>query len=1070
MFIHLHVHSSLSPNWGVHSPEALCAEAVRLGFDTLAITDRNGLYGVPRFLDAAREAGISPIIGTEAVTQQNRAVLLAVDQEGYANISRLLSDLHCDKSFDLCHALTRYRHGVIVLSDDRRLLCALKRTSAEGLFVELSPGHDMHRALAMSRELRLPPVATARAVLRASRFAPESHAADALTPTLSRRERGDGDESNLLVKGEGVKATGGKATGIRETGGTGGGGKGTGTGRSTYPSSDRGEVTDFHLHRVLRAIHLNAKLSRLAPEQTASESDALYSPAQMADFFPHCPEALENTLRIAQSCRREWDFSRTIFPAFRELGNDDAFETLKARALSGALWRYGAVDDRVAARLEKELAIIRDKGFAHYFLVVEEITRQSQRTCGRGSAAASLVAYCLGITHVDPIRHNLFFERFLNEGRSDPPDIDVDFPWDERDAILDFAFARYGARRAAMVANQVGFKGRSALREVAKVYGLPDFEIKEMTERISGFWRAEQSAAAMAGHPLFQGEALSEDWQEILATARHLNGQLRHLSLHCGGLVIVPDEIRRYVPVEISHKGLPLIQWEKDQAEDAGLVKIDILGNRSLAVIRDALAAVQEQTGIEIDYASWRPLEDPRTQSLMRRGLTIGCFYLESPSVRLLLRKIWSSTAPPETFDSDIFEVLVQASSIIRPAANCFIQEYVARMQGKKWTHLHPLLEPVLGETLGIAIYQEQITQIAMELAGFSASEGDQLRKVITKKHREKRLADFRAKFIAGGRERGVAEPVLDAIWEQILSFAGYSFCKPHSASYALLSAKAAYMKANHPAQFIAAVISNQGGYYSPFAYISEGRRLGLTILPPDINGSDYHYTGFDKSLRIGLMQIDGLTREGAQRLLKERRERGAFSSFRDFLRRAAVQRADAERLVKAGCFDVLEGEQRRPALLWELLQFQQQATALLFEQKTELPAPPPYDAATVLRQEVEALGFLASRHPLTLYKAQWQRHRPIKASELIGHAGKWVTMVGWWITTKTVEDKRGRPMEFVSFEDVTAIFDATFFPDVYARFCRKLSQRRPYLLKGVVEEEFGVATLRVKWVGFLDC
>ena len=249
---------------------------------------------------------------------------------------------------------------------------------------------------------------------------------------------------------------------------------------------------------------------------------------------------------------------------------------------------------------------------------MEEITKQSERTCGRGSAAASLVAYCLGITHVDPIRHNLFFERFLNEGRADPPDIDVDFPWDERDAILDFAFARYGAQRAAMVANQVGFKGRSALREVAKVYGLPDYEIKEMTERISGFWKADQSAAALEGHPLFKGERLSGDWQEIAAVARRLGGQLRHLSLHCGGLVIVPDEIRRYVPVELSRKGLPMIQWEKDQAEDAGLVKIDILGNRSLAVIRDAMAAVKAAGG------SAPPSQPPPSQPPPSGGRRVG--------------------------------------------------------------------------------------------------------------------------------------------------------------------------------------------------------------------------------------------------------------------------------------------------------------------------------------------------------------------------------------------------------------------------------------------------------------
>ncbi|GFO68911.1 DNA-directed DNA polymerase [Geomonas limicola] len=993
MFVHLHVHSSLSPNWGLHAPERLCAAARALGYRSLALTDRNGLYGIPRFLQAARESGITPLIGTEAVTAEHRAVLLARNEEGYANISRLVSELHCRREFNLVQALTEYRHNVVVLSDDAKLVATLKRQSPAALFVELSPGHALHRSLALARDLDLPPVATARAVML--------------------------------------------------------------------------EHPDLHLHRVLRAIHLNTKLSRLKPEDTC-DADLFHPPQRMAEFFPHCPEALGNTLRVAELCSNDWDFSRTIFPAFRGLGGDSAFSELTRRAREGAFWRYGAIDGKVESRLTKELDIIRDKGFAHYFLVVEEISKQSERTCGRGSAAASLVAYCLGITHVDPIRHNLFFERFLNEGRTDPPDIDIDFPWDERDAILDFAFARYGAQRAAMVANHVGFKGRSALREVAKVYGLPDYEIKEMTERISGFWKSEQTAAAISSHPLFKGERISSDWQEIIGTAQRLGGQLRHLSLHCGGLVIVPDEIRKYVPVELSRKGLPLIQWEKDQAEDSGLVKIDILGNRSLAVIRDAMASVKKQGGGEIDYASWRPLDDAKTQDLLRRGGTIGCFYLESPSIRLLLRKIWSTTATSATFGLDLFEVLVQASSIIRPAANSFIQEYVARVQGKPWSHLHPLLQSVLDETFGIAIYQEQITQIAMELAGFSAYEGDQLRKIITKKHREKRLADYRTKFFAGGAARGVSEAVLAQIWEQILSFSGYSFCKPHSASYALLSGKAAFMKAHHPAAFMAAVISNQGGYYSAFAYISEARRLGLTILPPDVNDSDYPYRGTGESLRVGLMQIEGLTREGAEKLVKER-ERGRFRSFKEFLERVTVCRSDGERLIKAGCFDSIEGLTRRPALLWELLHSQQKTSGLLFEQQTELPAPPPYDARLVLRQESESLGFLVSRHPLTLYKEAWLRHRPIKGAEMLDYAGKWVTMVGWWITTKMVEDKRGRPMEFVSFEDVSAIFDATFFPDVYARFCRKLSQRRPYLIKGIVEVEFGVATLRVKWVGFLD-
>ena len=381
-FTHLHVHSSFSPGWGVRSPEDLCAAARAMGMRRLALTDRNGLYGIPHFLQAAKEAGIAPLIGAEALAGELRAVLLAADEEGYSNLCRLLSDLHCRRDFDLAGALAAHHRGLFILSDDPAVLAPLRRPAAGRLFVELSPGHNMHRALALSRELGVPPVATVRAVL----LAPEDH----------------------------------------------------------------------ELHRVLRAIMLNSKLSRLRPGDAAGAGDRLLAPPVLADFFPHCPQALENAARIAGQCRTDWDFSATIFPAFHGLTDPEACAELERRARAGALRRYGAIDEKTEARLRKELAIIGGKGFAHYFLVVEEIARQSARTCGRGSAAASLVAYCLGITHVDPLRHNLFFERFLNEGRLDPPDIDIDFPWDERDAVLDFAFARYGAQRAAMVSNGTG--------------------------------------------------------------------------------------------------------------------------------------------------------------------------------------------------------------------------------------------------------------------------------------------------------------------------------------------------------------------------------------------------------------------------------------------------------------------------------------------------------------------------------------------------------------------------------------------------------------------------------------
>jgi DNA-directed DNA polymerase III PolC len=995
-YVPLHLHSAASPQWGVRPVAELCSAARVLGFETLALTDRNGLYAVPDFLAAARRCGLRPIIGAEALHGGQRAVLLARDAEGYANLCRLLSELHCRSDFDLAAALAHYRRGLTILTDQAELLAPLRRRGREHLYVELSPGYQLHRALALARELGLPPVATTRALL----LAPD----------------------------------------------------------------------DFELHRVLRAIALNTKLSRLTDADTARDTDLLLAPEKLAEFFPHCPQALENSRKIAQECRSDWDFSATIFPAFRGLSQEAAYAQLEERARRGAKWRYGAIDGQVEERLQKELAIIGAKGFADYFLVVEEIARQSPRTCGRGSAAASLVAYCLGITHVDPLKHNLFFERFLHAGRSDPPDIDIDFPWDERDAVLDFAFSRYGAQRAAMVANQIGFKGRSALREVAKVYGLPDGEIKLLTERISGYWKAEQTAGAVTGHPLFAGEKFGADWQEILRIACRLGPQLRHLALHCGGLVIVPDEIRRYVPVEVSAKGLPVIQWEKDQAEAAGLVKIDILGNRSLAVIRDALAAVARHTGTVIDYASWRPLDDARTRALLTAGASMGCFYIESPATRQLLRRMWLNN--PRGAACDLFEHLVMASSIIRPAANRFILEFVARMHGVPWRHLHPLLADVLEESYGIAVYQEQITQIAMALAGFSAHEGDQLRKIVCKKHKVQTLADYREKFLAGARDRGVPQAVTAAIWEQILSFAGYSFCKPHSASYALVSCKAAFLKANHPAEFMAAVISNQGGFYTPFAYLSEARRLGLKVLPPDINASEQHYRGEGKEIRIGLMQIHGLTAGGSRALLAERERGGPYRDFGDFLRRVPIDAEDVRRLVKAGGFDDLEGKERRPRLLWELLArgaVEPAGAPSLFDQPPVLPEPPGYDGRTVLNQELETLGMLVSCHPLDLHRRAIARIKPLPAWELGAWEGRYVTMIGWWVTGKPVQDKDGRPMEFVTFEDTTGLFDATFFPQAYARFCRKLTRLRPYLLKGKVEEAFGVATLTVEWVGYLD-
>jgi len=832
------------------------------------------------------------------------------------------------------------------------------------------------------------------------------------------------------------------------------------------------DASELPFHRLLRAIALNTSLSRVPADELTTDDRWLKPAPDIERRYPHVPEAIENTGRIADECSSigsaamdELEIGKQVFPHFETPGGSDAFEYLREQCYRGAERRYGELTESVLKRLERELAIVRDKGFAPYFLTVQDIVRQSERTCGRGSAAASIVSYCLGITDVEPITHNLFFERFLNEGRSDPPDIDVDFPWDERDEILDYVFRKYGPERTSMISNHVGFRARAAVREVAKVYGLPEAEIKTVTERMSCYWALRLLPERVAHDPVYKDVELKEPWPEIIRWAVKLDGYPRNLSVHCGGVVVVPERVDRHVAVELAPKGVRVIQWEKDQAEDAGLVKIDLLGNRSLAVIRDALAAIRENYGVAVDYSSWDPTEDTATQDVIRKGETVGVFYVESPSMRQLQQKCGCGD----------FDHLVIHSSIIRPAANKYIREYVRRVRGGTWQPLHPIMKEVLGETYGIMVYQEDVSRIAIAMAGFSAADADLLRKILSKKRAGKRLEDYKEQFYQGAAARGVGREVVDEVWEMILSFAGYSFCKPHSASYALVSYKSAWLRAHYPAEFLAAVLTNQGGYYSPFAYISEARRIGLRVLLPDVNESRKEYWGRDGTIRVGLMQLNGL-RDAALDQVMEERERRPFGSLDDFLCRVDIDTSDLKILIKSGAMDGIARGMTRPEMIWQALAWHEargsrRGVALpLFQGAPALSPPrvPEYSARAVLEHELETLGILISRHPLTLYRDAISRLRHVRAAELKKHVGQRVTTIGWWVSGKLVTTKDDEPMEFISFEDTTALYETTFFPQAYARFCHILNRSRPYVLTGLVEEDFGVVTLTVDTVRLL--
>ncbi|MCZ6754538.1 MAG: DNA polymerase III subunit alpha, partial [Gemmatimonadetes bacterium] len=656
---------------------------------------------------------------------------------------------------------------------------------------------------------------------------------------------------------------------------------------------------DWNRHRLLRAIALNTTLSAL-PEREIWPRDAWLRPAaDLMRLFPDYPEGLRTAAELAERCRYRIPIGRTVAPRLPD--TTDAQAQLRTLAYEGARRRYGTIAPITRDRLEHELHIIGLKGFADYFMVVHDIVRHGPTHCGRGSVANSLVSYCLGITHVEPLGAGLLFERFLNPERRDPPDIDLDFPWDERDRVLAYVFRRYPHPQSAMVSSHNCFRLRGAIREVAKVHGRPTGEIREVTRRIPWHGAAGPLDELIRRHPNFRGLNLPEAWQRYARLAEPLVGTPRHLSLHPGGVVVVPTALTDYVPTEPAVKRLdghpdltvPVIQFEKDGAEDAGLIKIDLLGNRSLAVIRDAIAAVHRHTGRRIDYTSSDPGDDEATKALFRTGQTMGVFYTESPASRQLCAKSRAAT----------YDLLVLNTSIIRPASNRYIRDYLKRLHGAPYAPLHPSLRDVLSETFGVMVYQEDVVNVCAAFAGMSLATGDGVRKALSQKRPTKRLAAYAEEFFAGAAALGRGPDTSKQVWDMILSFSGYSFCKGHSCSYIQVAQHACYLRAHYPAEFMAAVLANGGGFYHPFAYLAEAIRMGLTVHPPDVNASEYRCTGSCRELQIGLQFIKGLSHTTCERLL-ESRNAGPFRSIRDLQQRARLPADDLRQLIKIGALD----------------------------------------------------------------------------------------------------------------------------------------------------------------------
>jgi DNA-directed DNA polymerase III PolC len=1023
MFTHLHVHSWFSFGRGTSSPEALVQAAAARGFRTLALTDTNNVCGAVEFQRVAEAAGIRPILGAQLRSKHHQAIVLAEDARGWGALCRAITAIHWDADLALSAQLAVDRQGLSVLSSDVDLLERLVKLSGPaGICAELVAGPERHRVLAAARRLGIPAVVTGGVVM--------AHAED-----WNRHRLIDAIHRNGVILSEG-----GDAAGVEG---------------SASPGPDR---------QILRR---RGPVGRFTQDDGPVPRDRWLRPAiEIERHFPDAPDAFAAAGVIAERCQYRIPVGRTIAPRMAEA--DDALQKLRSLAYDGALRRYGAIAPITRDRLEHELGIIGMKGFADYFLVVLDIVQHGPTHCGRGSVANSVVSYCLGITHVEPLGAGLLFERFLNPARKDPPDIDLDFPWDERDRILAWVFRKYPRPRAAMVSNHNTLKLRGALREVAKVYGRPAAEIREVTRRVP-YYGGGDARELMASHPNFRDLRLPTVWQELATAAQGLVGTPRHLSLHPGGVVIVPTSLTDVVPIVPAAKQLddapdltvPAIQFEKDGAEDAGLVKIDLLGNRSLAVIRDAIEMVHVNTGVQLDYTSDEAGRDPATREAFRTGQTLGVFYTESPASRLLNLKSRAES----------YELLVLNTSIIRPASNRFITQYLERLHGAPYEPLHPSLRDTLAETFGVMVYQEDVVNVANAFAGLDWASADGLRKALSKKRPEKHLAGYLDEFVKGAKARDRDEASIARVWEMILSFAGYSFCKGHSCSYIQVAQQSAYLRANHPAEFIAAVLSNGGGFYRPFAYVAEARRMGVTILPPDVNASEWRCTGTDRELRVGFQFVKGLSSDGAAGLLAARQEGGPFGDLNDLKRRTQLGQDDLRLLIKVGACDGIGGEHNRPQLLWMVdvranqqpaTRRQHQAAPLLVREGTAVPRLRPYSAERRRQDAWALLGFCTDAHPMSLHARELRRFRLTQSDELHQHVGKRVLMAGMYTTGKPVHTAKHEPMQFATFDDGHGLIECVLFPDVYTARSHVLFDQGPFLFRGTVEESFGAYTVTV--------
>ncbi len=1030
-FVHLHVHSEYSLLDAMCRIPELVETALARGMPALALTDHGTLSGTIKFYQACEEAGIKPILGAELYVApgsrfshdlvQDRStyhlVVLVQNEEGWRNLIVLVNRAHTEGFY------YRPRVDLELLAERSRGLIALSSCESG----------EVQKLLLQGREQEAREAAARLAQIFPGRFYIELQDHNLERGwDLIRKQLALARNLNLPV---------------------------VATADVHYIRPE-----DAEPHQVLINIQAGKKLSDPDARSFEGTDYHFLSAEEMAVKFREVPEALANTLKIAESCEFVLSLHQRLLPRFPVEGGTPQ-EELERQAWEGARQRYGEeIPPSVRERLAYELSVIDRMNLAPYFLIVADFVRYARQRGipvgpGRGSAAGSLVAYCLGITQVDPLRFGLLFERFLNPERLSLPDIDIDFCMRRRDEILAYAAEKYGRDHIAQIGTFDRMASRSVIRDVARVLGLP-YEKADRMAKLVPFGMS-------LPHALEQIPKLREHAEEepkLFSIALKLEGLLRNASTHAAGVVIAPEPLERFVPLLRLPDGQFVTQFDMHDLEALGLLKMDFLGLRNLTILSDVQEFLRERKGLEIRLEDI-PLDDPAAYELIRSGATSGVFQLESAGMRALIRRL----APTE------FRDLIAILALYRPGPleSGMVDDYIERKHGRQPViYPHERVRDILGETYGLPIYQDQVMLMAQRLAGFTLAEADHLRKAMGKKKPEV-MADMRARFVAGCVQNGIPQAEAEAIFADIEKFASYAFAKAHAAAYAFITYWTAYFKAHFPTEFMAALLTSvQDNVDKVGAYIEECREMGIQVLPPDVGESMVGFTPVgEKKIRFGLGAIKHVG-EAAVKAILEARRLGPFRDFWDFCLRVDPERVNRETLeclIKAGALDRF-GLTRKAmmAMVEEGLRLAQRVRkeklsgqASLFGEAPVIPNLPvtdeEYPTEELLRFERELLGLYLSGHPLDLYEGRIRELGAVPVAAAVGRTGAFL-VAGRVKNLKTVGTADGN-MVFFTIEDKTGEAEVVVRPKVWEK-CSGLREEEVVAVQAVWTERNGVPRL----------